>query len=730
MLVGRRSELDLLHATLDDGERGVGAVVLLDGEAGIGKTTLLDSVAAQAMERGWHVRRAAADELEGARPFALIGELFPEVVAALAPLRVGTRVSALDSTPPTRLVAIDEVVAVAERLRLAAPLMVVADDLQWADSESLPVLTALIRRARATGVLMVLARRAGVVRGELARVESAVAAASGSRWALGPLGDDDVTRLVAGMLDAEPDARVLERVHAAGGNPFLVGEVVAVMRGGGQAEVDGDDLPSSARAAVLQHVRLADPVALDLLRQAAVLGQSFRVAELAALADKPRATVARALLRVIDAGVVIDDGDQLRFRHDLVRQALESELPPSVRRTLHREAANVLQAMGAPALRLAPHLLRGAEPGDAEAVRWFVDAAREAADNAPGAAAELLQHARGLCPPGGPVAAELALGRARLLVWAGRAADADAAAAELTAQGGLSADLVHELTGIRSRALFLLGRPHEAVQLVADALAPSGASPQEVALGLAEVALARLFAADLAGASSFASRAIERDTAGPAAVTVARSVLAWTAALRGDMADALAQADAAVQGAQNDPTGTGLRYHPRLFEATVLDARGDSPGARLSLRQGRHSISRYGVAWARPLYDWSECVTAFRAGEWDDALALGEAGLVGAQEAGIRLGALWPHAVAAIVAVRRGQGDLAAAALARADADAAAAAGPMLGREWQAFAHALAAEDRGDRATAAMILGAVWDLADGAGAIATRALVGVDLVRL
>ena len=121
------------------------------------------------------------------------------------------------------------------------------------------------------------------------------------------------------------------------------------------------------------------------------------------------------LAEAIRARVLEDDGDRLRFRHDLIRDAIYEDLPASVRRGLHREAGQRLARAGAPALQVAEHLARGAGPGDAEAIGWLTRAAREAAARSPDVAADLLERAAGAdgrrripaatgCSPSGPAA--------------------------------------------------------------------------------------------------------------------------------------------------------------------------------------------------------------------------------------------------------------------------------------------------------------------------------------
>jgi hypothetical protein len=112
-----------------------------------------------------------------------------------------------------------------------------------------------------------------------------------------------------------------------------------------------------------------------------------------------------------------------------------------VRLGLHREAGQRLAAAGAPTLRVAEHLARGATPGDADAVAWLARAAREAAPRSPAAAAELFDRAVGLAAPSDPGRDLLLAEQAGALMWSGRLADAEATCRSLL---GSDHDLVAE----------------------------------------------------------------------------------------------------------------------------------------------------------------------------------------------------------------------------------------------------------------------------------------------
>src|ERR1700685_816094 len=112
--------------------------------------------------------------------------------------------------------------------------------------------------------------------------------------------------------------------------------------------------------------------------------------------SRPALELSVVLAKGIAGRVLQEYGVVIRFRHDLIRDAIYEDLPLSVRRGLHREAGQRLAQTGAPALQVAEHLGRGAGQGDAEAIGWLTRAALEASSGSPDIAAALLERAAGL----------------------------------------------------------------------------------------------------------------------------------------------------------------------------------------------------------------------------------------------------------------------------------------------------------------------------------------------
>jgi hypothetical protein len=196
-----------------------------------------------------------------------------------------------------------------------------------------------------------------------------------------------------------------------------------------------------------------------------------------------------------------DDGVRLRFRHELIRDAIYQDLTGSVRCGLHHEAGQRLAQAGAPSLQVAEHLARGAMPGDAEAITWLARAAYEAAPRSPDVAADLLSRAIGLMAPGDPGRDRLLAERVSSLTWAGRIADAEASCRSLLGRDhdGSVEGTVRVYLG---HALLAAGQARDGLR----ELEQAGQSPlltgAERAGAQAWASFARLLLADLDGALS------------------------------------------------------------------------------------------------------------------------------------------------------------------------------------------------------------------------------------
>jgi DNA-binding CsgD family transcriptional regulator/tetratricopeptide (TPR) repeat protein len=311
--------LDELLARAD--ERG--SLVLLAGEAGAGKTSLLRRFCADADAR---VLWGACDALFTPRALGPLLELVP------------------DGGRPHEVAA-----ALLGELATETPTILVLEDVHWADEATLDVLRILGRRIEDAPALAIASFRDDEldpahplwsVLGQLAT------AATTRRVALPLLSREAVAAL------AEPhgvDADELYRL--TGGNPFYVTEALAA---------DADEIPATVRDAVLGRATQLRPAARRLLEAAAVATPHAELWLLEALADD-----LDALDECVAAGMLVADGDGVRFRHELARLAVESSIPPRRARSLHRAAVAALSAQTEPDPARIVHHAELAADGDA-----------------------------------------------------------------------------------------------------------------------------------------------------------------------------------------------------------------------------------------------------------------------------------------------------------------------------------------------------------------------------
>jgi hypothetical protein len=449
-ICGREAEIFSLGEALGRVAAGGPAIVLVEGEAGIGKTRLLAQVLEDARGRGMQVAAGRAEELERTRLFGLLAAALgcarssPDprraAIAGLlaAPAAGDVGPITVTSDPGLRFRVVDALTDLVEELALTGPLVLGLDDLQWADPSSLLTVGALARRLTDLPVGVIGCLRPSPRSAELDRLASALEASGARHLTLHPLTGEAVTGLVAQAVAAEPGPRLLAEVAGAAGNPLFVTEVLAALAqegalatAGGRAEVAETVLPPTLRLTILRRVSFLPEPTLQALRSASILGSGFTLTDLATVTGRPAVDLSVVLGEAIRARMLEDDGVRLRFRHELIRDAIYQDLTGSVRCGLHHEAGQRLAQAGAPSLQVAEHLARGAMPGDAEAITWLARAAYEAAPRSPDVAADLLGRAIGLMAPGDPGRDRLLAERVSSLTWAGRIADAEASCRSL-----------------------------------------------------------------------------------------------------------------------------------------------------------------------------------------------------------------------------------------------------------------------------------------------------------
>ena len=747
---GRAAETQVLGETLDRVASGRPMAVLIEGEAGIGKTRLLDEALQAARSRGMQVVSGVAGELEQTRPFGLVAGAFGCVRSSPDPRRAAIwRLLAtkgggerdpitVTSDPGLRFRAVDAFADLAEELALSRPLVIGVDDLQWADPSSLLTLAALSRRMPYLPVALIGCLRPSPRLPELQRLVGALEETVGGRHLTLPaLAEQAVTELVAEAVAAVPGPGLLAGISGAAGNPMFVTELLgalaqegAIEISGGRAEVAEMTLPPTLRLTILRRLSFLPDDTLQALRAASILGSGFTVTDLSVTMARPALELSLALAEGITGRVLDDDGDRLRFRHDLIRDALYEDLPLSVRRGLHREAGQRLAGSGAPILQVAEQFARGARRGDAEAVGWLTRAARQAAPTSPGVAADLLERAIGLMNPADPGRDRILAEQAESLMLAGRLAEAEVACRHLLdrghdpgAEGPTRVCLGHTLMSA--------GRAGDALQ----ELERAGKSPVLTGAGRANAlgwaSIARIWLGDLDGSAALAEQA--RSVAAAAGdhmtISIAGNSAAVVSLLRGQFGKALEIISDAVRLADQSPGRQGHRFPLHIARGFILVELDRMEEARSAFDTDRRISEELGFRWNLPGYQNASGAEHFIAGEWDDAIAELEAGVGLADETGSKYTLAYSLSVLSLISFHRNDLSRAAEAV-NAAVGQLAGTGARYRAQWVMWAQALLLEARGEIAEAFSTLAGCWDQCAAEGLALDYRMLGADLVRL
>jgi predicted ATPase/DNA-binding NarL/FixJ family response regulator len=376
--VGRAEEVRRLDAALDRAERGQPQVVLLAGDAGVGKTRLLLAFAERARRRGMRVLVGACVELGD------IGVAYLPVVDALRELaedpEEAALLAAIASTAPglgrllpgigpagppaapagdglDRLQVLDAVRAVLVGRARRSPVVLVLEDLHWADRATRDLVAFLARTLRSGRVTLAVSYRSDELHrrhplrpllAELARLPAV------ERLELAPFDRAELAEHLEGVSGAPLPADQLDGIHARSeGNPFYAEQLLAA--GAADAQVE---LPPTLAEVLLARVEELSEPAQQVLRVAAVAGRRVSQRLLARVAGLPEADLDQGLRAAIGAGVLATDAATggYAFRHALLQEAVYGDLLPGERVRLHAAYAGLLAADpdGAPA-ELAHH---------------------------------------------------------------------------------------------------------------------------------------------------------------------------------------------------------------------------------------------------------------------------------------------------------------------------------------------------------------------------------------
>ncbi|MEV4173586.1 BTAD domain-containing putative transcriptional regulator [Nonomuraea sp. NPDC049709] len=430
--VGRVAELaELEGVAAEVTAAGRARLALLSGAAGAGKTALARALARRLEARGWSTAWGASPELGGAPSAWPWTQMREHLTAsadadALAPAPAdgpapdGGQASA-GGPAPTGEPALtggsartdapaapvdDRLAARFRRHRAIAsylaataaeqgPILLVLDDLHWADEETLALLTTLATGLGAAPVLIVATYRSTEISAGLGEALGRVARAEPARIYLGGLTEPQVGELVRAITGREvPDADA-RTIHArSAGNPFFVRELTRVWESEGDAALH--TVPAGVRDVIRHRLAALTDAARTHLRQAAVLGQEVDLDVLISLSGDTNGGEERVLESAesaLIAGFLVEqDADRLRFAHALVHETLYDDIPRARRARWHARVAGILErARPGDVETIAHHCLRAEGRAGAARTAHYTRAAAERAERrfAPHEAARL-----------------------------------------------------------------------------------------------------------------------------------------------------------------------------------------------------------------------------------------------------------------------------------------------------------------------------------------------------
>ncbi len=639
-LIGRDAEMALLAGLAGEVARGQGSAVLIEGEPGIGKSALVRAALAEVPQAGSQVFWGSGDEL---------GQGLP-----LLPLIEGLRVREPAANPRRNAIVrllrgeavadrgMDVSAALAEQLlALVAeqcavqPVILVVDDLQWADQATITLWGRLARSVRQVPLLLVGMMRPVPQREELLALRRT---ANGViQLQLTGLPEAAVTELVAALARGKPGGNLRRLAEGAAGNPLYVTELVdAVARSSsltitdaGAVELASGTAPSSLAAAIADRLGFVTRQVREVLRAAALLGVEFAVPDLAIVLGCGVADLIPAVDEACAAGVLAESGNGFQFRHPVIREALYEEMPAPLRAAWHGDAARALAETGAPPDRVARQLLRAVRGlGDANEpmaewmLSWLARTVDPLVGQAPGVAAELLTRAVASSPAGSARHDWLVSRLADALYRVGDIAGAERVANQALARA-TEPDVLVDLHWTLAQCRIQAGLSTESLATLDRALASPGITPRHRArlLVLAARTHSNFGEVEKAGRVATSALAAASQAGDDWAMGWALHVLTLVTAVQGQMTDALPLFDRALAVTRADPALTDLRLLLQINKAVTLGNLDRYGEALTAAQQARHLADRVGTVIRLAQAHGALGQLLFETGRWDDALA-------------------------------------------------------------------------------------------------------------
>jgi DNA-binding NarL/FixJ family response regulator len=742
--VGRKAEFAVLDRLAGEAVAGRGRAVVIEGEAGIGKSRLVAEAMASLPRRGATVLASVGEPLELHRPFGLIADCLQ--IGRNAPDGPRQAIAryfdadhlggAGDAGPDVRFKVSEAIVELVDELTARGPLVMVVENLHWADASSLYTLHRLGRRVSQLPLLICCTTRSAPRSEQLAELLRSLHRQGGQTLVLSPLDEAHSLRLAERLLGARVGPNLARQLEAAGGNPLYLEELVGVAGRVDALRVDPEtgaiDIVQPAPAvsiglAVMHRLGVLTRRTAQVLRVASVLGTRFTVTDLAGVLSEPVASLVDVLDDAIAAGILVQRGERLAYRHDVVWESLYHDVPLATRTALHRQVGYQLAGAGAPARQVAEHLARGAASGDAEAVEWLRRAARDALGQEPRVADRLVREALRIAGPESPVRDLLLAELADCIARHGRASDRERLCREVL---GRPHDAAVEGRFVRhlATALQRQRRVAEALAVLEEWRGSPNLSEAERVQLLGTTAFLAAMLGDLRRASTMGEEAVRAATAidDASGLAFATMAVATVSYYSGRFALALEQFEEGVRARRRSSDPAVLELPPDVMSAPALIRLDRLDEALTTLRDGAAEHERAGTVSWMPVNHLMAAAAHFWAARWDDAVAELDASVALAEEFDLGL-PVASCSLRAVIAVHRDQLDVAADWLGRAEEGLGQAGRQML-FHWRLWARALLAEASGRLDEAVDQMWSLWDLCSGLGLASEYPTMGPELV--
>ena len=377
--IGRKPQLDALLERLDAAIAGSGRMILLGGDAGVGKSRLVRDLKQEASNRQIRIIEGRCTSTESSVPYGplmnalrfriakgegqAVAEILGPLRAVLAPIFPQLEPNAGETSEPSpereRERPFELIFAVLERLAAEEPMLLVLEDVHWADQTSLELLHHLAHRAPSHAMLVLATYRSDELHSAhpLRRLLGSLARDRvGEDIRVRPLDRDETAEMLRCMLGMEPDAAFAAAIwRRSEGNPFFVEELLSVLATSGALEPNAEaaaileraPLPSTVSEAVLERVNALEPRAVETLSVAAVIGRSFDFEDLRGVLGMSELELLEVLEQLVARQLLREDRierkDSYSFPHALMQEAVYESLISRRRRLLHRRVALVLE---------------------------------------------------------------------------------------------------------------------------------------------------------------------------------------------------------------------------------------------------------------------------------------------------------------------------------------------------------------------------------------------------